>query len=267
MKLTMLGTGNAVVTECYNTCFIIDDNGQLLLVDGGGGNTILRQLKHAEYNWMDIHHIFVTHKHTDHILGIIWIVRMICRFMNQGKYQGEAYIYSHSEVLDIIRNISNMLLPQKETRFIDDKLHLVEIHDGETLNIIGHDTTFFDIQSTKAKQFGFSMDLGNGKTLACCGDEPYAEHEEKYVKDSDWLLHEAFCLYSQRDTFKPYEKHHSTVKDACELAEKLNIKNLLLYHTEDKSFPDRKKLFYEEGSTYYHGKLIVPDDLESIELV
>ena len=39
MKLTMLGTGDALVTECYNTCFIIDDKGQLFMVDGGGGNT------------------------------------------------------------------------------------------------------------------------------------------------------------------------------------------------------------------------------------
>ena len=37
----------------------------------------------------------------------------------------------------------------------------------------------------------------------------------KYVKGSDWLLHEAFCLFGEADTFKPYEKHHSTVKEAC----------------------------------------------------
>lgn len=28
MKLTMLGTGNALVTECYNTCFVIEDSYQ-----------------------------------------------------------------------------------------------------------------------------------------------------------------------------------------------------------------------------------------------
>ena len=38
MKLTMLGTGNALVTACYNTCFLLDEQGELLLVDGGGGN-------------------------------------------------------------------------------------------------------------------------------------------------------------------------------------------------------------------------------------
>ncbi len=27
MKLTMPGTGNALVTECYNTCFVIEEKG------------------------------------------------------------------------------------------------------------------------------------------------------------------------------------------------------------------------------------------------
>ncbi len=266
MRLTMLGTGNGLVTECYNTCFIIDDNGQLFMVDGGGGNTVLHQIKHAGYDWMDIRHIFVTHKHVDHLMGIMWMVRMICQFMNHGDYKGEAYIYSHKEVLDLIEDMAGNLLLGKETRFIGDRLHLVEVRDDETVNIIGHDTTFFDIGSTKANQYGFSMDIGNGKKLTCCGDEPYTEREEKYAKDSEWLLHEAFCLYSQRDIFDPYEKHHSTVKDACELAEKLNVKNLLLYHTEDKNLSDRARLYKEEGTQYYHGNMFIPDDLEYIEL-
>ena len=41
MRLTMLGTGNALVTEVYNTCFVIENENQYLLVDGGGGSEIL----------------------------------------------------------------------------------------------------------------------------------------------------------------------------------------------------------------------------------
>lgn len=266
MKLTMLGTGNALVTECYNTCFVIEDNGQCFMVDGGGGSAVLHQLKHAGYDWKDIRHIFVTHKHVDHLMGIIWMVRMICQSMKRGEYEGEAYIYSHEEVLDLIRDISEKLLPQKITGFIGDRLHLVEVRDGETMDVIGHDITFFDIRSTKAKQYGFCMDLRNGRKLTCCGDEPYDDSEEQYAKNSEWLLHEAFCLYSERDIFDPYEKHHSTVKDACELAERLNVGNLVLYHTEDRNLDSRKKLYAEEGSRYYHGNLFIPDDLESIDL-
>ena len=80
------------------------------------------------------------------------------------------------------------------------------------------------------------------------------------------MLHEAFCLYGQRDIFEPYKKNHSTVKDACELAEKLQVPNLVLYHTEDRNIKNRKALYMAEGREYYHGNLLVPDDLETFEL-
>ena len=63
MKLTMLGAGNAMVTECYNTCFVISDKEKYFMVDGGGGNAVLRQLKHAGFSAGDMKEIFVTHKH------------------------------------------------------------------------------------------------------------------------------------------------------------------------------------------------------------
>ena len=78
MKLTMLGTGNALVTECYNTCFVLSDEYGHFLVDGGGGNTVLSQLKKAGIDLMDVHEIFVTHKHVDHIMGIVWVIRIYC---------------------------------------------------------------------------------------------------------------------------------------------------------------------------------------------
>ena len=66
MRLTMLGTGNALVTEVYNTCFVIENENQYLLVDGGGGSEILKRLKDAKISIADIHHIFVTQTHRPH---------------------------------------------------------------------------------------------------------------------------------------------------------------------------------------------------------
>lgn len=266
MKLTILGTGNAVVTRCYNTCFIFDDNGKYFLVDGGGGNGILRQLEDANIPWKEIRDIFITHKHLDHLTGIIWMIRMICQNMKRGTYEGEANLYGHAEVLQMAHDIACMVLQPKEAAYMGDRLHLITVENGETREIIGHDVTFFDIGSTKAKQFGFSMDLGNGEKLTCCGDEPYSPCEEPYANGSKWMLHEAFCLYRDADRFKPYEKHHSTVKDACELAQTLGVENLILYHTEDKTIEHRKELYTAEGKLYFSGNLFVPDDLETFTL-
>lgn len=82
----------------------------------------------------------------------------------------------------------------------------------------------------------------------------------------DVRLHEAFCLYSERDIFKPYEKAHSTVKDACELAERLKCKNLLLFHTEDSHINERQMLYKKEGMKHFSGMLHIPNDREIIEL-
>lgn len=268
----MLGTGNALVTECYNTCFVLTDEmktgtERYFMVDAGGGAQVLQQLKKAGLDWKDMRDIFITHKHIDHFTGMIWMVRLITQNMKAGKYEGEARIYGHAEVIGLLDQICRLLLQPGQTKFIGDRLHLIPVEDGETREINGHSVTFFDIGSTKAKQFGFTYQLDGGRKLCCCGDEPYnREYEESYAAGSDWLLHEAFCLYDERETFKPYEKHHSTVKDSAELAEGLKVPNLLLYHTEDKNILERKVRYTEEAARFYRGRVFVPEDLETVTL-
>ena len=213
-ELIMLGTGNATVTKCYNTCFILQTKETVLLVDGGGGNGILNQLEKVDVPIDSIHDMFVTHAHTDHILGAVWMIRIIAQRASNGHYFG-------------------------------------------TFRVYGHD---------KEKQYGFRALLPNGKSLVCLGDEPYNEQVRSYTEGVDWLLCEAFCLYKDRERFKPYEKHHSTALDAGRLAQQLGIKRLLLYHTEDKTLATRKESYTEEASREFSGLVYVPDDLEKILL-
>ena len=266
MDLTILGTGNALVTECYNTCFVLSDKKQHFLVDGGGGSTILKHLKEANIRFNDIHDIFITHKHIDHILGLLWVIRGICQAMKQDTYPGEARIYGHLDVIRLLDEMARNLLNEKEIQFLGKRLFFIPVSDRESKWIIDHKVTFFDIHSTKTKQYGFSMWLDEEKKLTCCGDEPYNPVYRDLAEGSDWMLHEAFCLYSEAPIYKPYEKHHSTVREACEQANALHIKNLVLYHTEDDHILERKTLYLREGSTYFNGNLFIPDDLDVISL-
>ena len=80
-RLTVLGTGNAAVTRCYNTCFLLDLPQGYLLCDAGGGNGILSQLEKAGVDLAQIHHLILTHAHSDHLLGAVWVVRMVAAAM------------------------------------------------------------------------------------------------------------------------------------------------------------------------------------------
>jgi len=65
------------------------------------------------------------------------------------------------------------------------------------------------------------MRAGGTERLTCCGDEPLKECGRRYAEGVRWLLHEAFCEDAQEAFFHAHEYFHSTVKEACETAERL----------------------------------------------
>jgi ribonuclease Z len=262
----VLGTGFAMATKCFNTCFYLETEKGLFLTDAGGGNGILRQLEETPFKFGDCHHMFVTHGHTDHVLGVIWVMRKVADLMNKGKYEGQFHIYCHDVVKDMLIAMTKMTLKKKDFARVGTDILVHEVQDGESVELPFANLTAFDICSTKAKQFGYRLVFPDGMKFVCLGDEPYNEHDREYAAGADWLLAEAFCRYEDREVFQPYEKNHSTVKEASELAEELKAKNLVLYHTEDKHIATRKQDYSAEAAKYYGGKIFVPDDLDAIAL-
>lgn len=268
-QITMLGTGNATVSQIYNTCFVLQTPSTLMLVDAGGGNGILAQLKKINVQISDIHHLFVTHAHTDHVLGVIWVIRMVAQCKG---YEGLLHVYGNDKVMKVIKTIIDMILAKKQLAKVAERVVFHQLEDGDCFEVGGMKLECFDIQSTKEKQFGFRAELpssdesGKPLVLACLGDEPYNEQNRRYIVGADWMMCEAFCLYADRDTFKPYEKCHSTALDAGKLAEELGVKNLILYHTEEKTLANRKENYTREAAKNFKGRIFVPDDLEVIEL-
>lgn len=268
-QITMLGTGNATVSQIYNTCFVLQTPSTLMLVDAGGGNGILAQLKKINVQISDIHHLFVTHAHTDHVLGGIWVIRMVAQCKG---YEGLLHVYGNDKVIKVIKTIIDMILAKKQLAKVAERVVFHQLEDGDCFEVGDMKLECFDIQSTKEKQFGFRAELPSSDesdkplVLACLGDEPYNEQNRRYIVGADWMMCEAFCLYADRDTFKPYEKCHSTALDAGKLAEELGVTNLILYHTEEKTIANRKENYTREAAENFKGRIFVPDDLEVIEL-
>ena len=64
-----------------------------------------------------------------------------------------------------------------------------------------------------------------------------------------------------------YKKNHSTALSAAQTMNDLGVKNLILYHTEESHGSERKRLYTEEAESVFNGNIIVPEDLEEIQLV
>lgn len=222
-KIIMLGTGHGFVYNCYNTCFLLQNDDEYFLIDTGGSAHIVQNLEKLN-------------------------------------------IYCNDEVANAIKNIYPNLFPDVYVEEIDRYLKVIVLQNNETKEITNRKYTFFDVIASKNKLYGFETLFDNNKKLVFLGDETCNPLLYDRIKNSDYVMHEAFCLDSEQDIFKPYEKKHSTVKSVCENFANLNIKNLILCHTEDTHLVNRKELYTKEAQKYFNGNVIVPNDLEFIEI-
>lgn len=264
-KIIMLGTGSGGTLDLYNTCFVIRNDKGNFLVDTGGSIEIIRRLKQVNIEIKDLRHIFISHSHTDHILGLIWLFKKLGRASINGEIKSKINIYCNDVVYQSILEVSKHVLQEKLVAGI---LKVVDFHilsNEQKIEINGINYTFFDIQAKGTKQFGFECII-NEKRLVFLGDETLNPNLYERVKGADYVMHEAFCLDSEENIFHAYEKYHSTVKSASEVMNSLEVKNLILYHTEESHGNKRKELYTQEGKENFRGNVYVPDDIETLEL-
>lgn len=264
--ITALGTGTADSVKYFQTAFFIQDSNTNLLIDTGGGSGILSQLDRFTIPLGEIQNIFITHKHIDHIFGLFWILR----FRGAAIYAGEApnlTIYASRENISLIQEVSKKFLKEKVIALFNSKILFLPIEDTEGLYIGDWKVDFFNIRSRKEDQWGCNIMFPTDKKIAFIGDEPYTEAVSSYCENVDYLFHDAYCLEKDRHLFNPQEISHSTVKEAAKNAQTAQVKNLILFHTEDKStFGSRKELYTDEAKQEFSGNIFVPNDGDIIEI-
>ena len=265
--LYVFGTGHALVTKLYNTCYALYDGTSFFHLDGGGGSQILAIWEQMRVSPGLVRNLFISHRHIDHILGCVWIVRKIAEEMLLDRYAGIFRVYAHDPLMQTFLSICRGTLQPSLRSLFDRRILFIAVKDRQTVELdSAHRVTFFDTGSANVDQFGCRLTGRSGRRITFLGDEPYHPCSAEYVEDCDWLIAEALCLESEDRIHRAHATHHSTVKDACVIAERLRVKNLVIAHTEDTHGAEHKLLYAVEGSAYYHGNLWVPDDREIIAL-
>lgn len=264
-RIIMLGTGNGGTIDLYNTCFTIQNENGNFLIDTGGSIEIIKRLNQVGIKLEDVKNIFISHSHTDHILGLIWMFKKMWAIAKQGKIKEKINIYCNDVVYEAIKGVANYILPQPLMDAIYKVINFVVLNDCDKYTINGVDYEFFDIHAKKTKQFGFECKL-DGNRFIFLGDETLNPELNERVRNADYVTHEAFCLDKEEEIFHAYLKNHSTALSVSKTMNELNIKNLILYHTEESHGIERKRLYTEEAESIFKGNIIVPNDLEEIKL-
>lgn len=261
-KLIFLGTGHALAYHCYTTCLALTDGAHTFVTDGGGGNSVFMQMERANMRPDEVTDLFISHAHTDHLIGAIWLVRVIGHQFDRSGRTTPLHVYGHASVLETFRTICNLLVGGQVLSHFDKDIIFHAVESGDT-HTIGHwQVTFFDTGAAKTTQYGWRATLENGKTLVFLGDEPLTDVGLPYAKDADYLVHEAMCLEADADKYHPHRIHHSSVVDAANNATRAGAKHLILFHAEDKDLDTRKARYTAEAAAHFDGPVDAPDDLD-----
>ena len=262
MKLHILGTGHAMAFNNYNTCYVIEENGEYMLVDAGGGNRVITRLKEAEIDISKIDYAFCTHTHTDHLLGFAWIVRLNFHAYKAGIKEKPFTIYGSAECVDAIKTLAKITLGEKAYEsVIDKKILFKEVKNGEKLQILGLNFEFFDTFAVDMPQMGFYI---KDKDFVFAGDVPLNETYFERFKNVKYLCLEALC--SEHELKKGgIPNKHFPVNKSAQTAQTIHAKNLILWHTADR-LPNRQEVYLKEAQSVYDGNVLIPNDLDVIEI-
>lgn len=243
MRLTILGSGTAApLLERSNAGYLLEVGNLKFLLDSGAGT--IRRLLEAKADLFDIHHIFYTHLHNDHIndLGaIIWS-------NNYGGTRKKALnLYGPKGFKKYYKILVNKLLKPHKLYF---DVNIKELKNSRleigSIKIKTHKIRHSSTTKSVAYRFEFK-----GKSFVYTGDAEYTDDVAEIAKDCDALLTEC----SLPDNKK--EEGHLTPSLAGKIAAEANVKTLILTHF----YPEVLKTdIKKQCKRTFSGKIILAKD-------
>ena len=270
LSVTILGNNSAVPAfDRHPTSQVVTLDGNNYLVDCGEGTQI--QMIKYKIRRGKISHIFISHLHGDHYFGLIGLINSFSLLGHQQELHvfGPSPL---KEIIELQLKVADTQLcyplhihpiTEAATLLDNEKLSVKCFRTNHRIECYGF--SFREkrkprkllIEAVKENSIPLSFyenlrlgedfvttageiiknewvteDAPRGRTYAYCADTRYTESIIPYIQGADMIYHESTYLDSLRD--RANERFHTTAKQAGQIAQKANVKKLLLGHFSSK---------------------------------
>lgn len=254
-RVILIGTGDPLNEERAQSSLAVPLAGnETLLVDASSGTVLLRQLKAAGIPLESIRHLFITHRHFDHVGGLAPLLVALTSLP-----EASLTVHAPPETLRALHDLLDLTIPGVET-WIGDRLHWNEIAPGEPTTAGDAEVTPFTVEHG-LECVGFRIVQAN-TTIVYAADTQPSPGVVRNAKDVDLLIHEAYGV--AEDAEQAHTFGHSTATDAGKAALAAGAKRLVLTHLRAERFVDPDALL-EEARTIFDGPVEVARDLDAFD--
>ncbi|MBN2891122.1 MAG: ribonuclease Z [Bacteroidales bacterium] len=295
-EIQILGSGSAIPTKDRSlTAQIITAYKEPYLIDCGEGTQL--QMRRFDVKFSKIKHIFISHLHGDHFFGLFGLISTYNLLGRKSTLN--IYAHKELEDMLLCENsplkIDELVFDIKFHHLSDEEKIIYENnnlivksfplnHRIKTCgflfqqkvrqpNIIKEKITEFNlsIQQILDLKAGKDIEIDNKlfpnneltnsppapKSYAYCSDTAYFENIIPIIQNTDLLFHEA--TFSEKDAMNAEKTGHSTASDAANIAQKANVKQLLIGHFSTR-YPNLNYLL-KEAQNIFPNTILTEDGL------
>ena len=271
IKVTLLGTGTPLpIMERFGASILVEAGSETLLFDAGRG--CLQRLRQVNVFYNKINALFLTHLHSDHIVGIpdLWLTGWLT-----SERATPLEVFGPTGTDGLVTNLQKAFAYDIKIRIEDDKangqgsrLLPKEIKQGVIYEKNGVKVIAFDVDHYPVvPAFGYRIEY-KGHSVVLSGDTRYSQNLVSYAKGADLLIHEvaiAADTLSKSDSKYHILAHHTTPEQAAKVFNQVRPK-LAAYSHIVNIYAQKEEDIGKRTKAIYTGPLILGKDLMSFSI-
>lgn len=274
LRVTLLGTGAPPpVMDRFGPSTLVEAGEEKFIFDAGRG--AMQRLFQLKIPFADVTGLFLTHHHSDHVVGIpdLWLTGWIGQ--PWGRRRVPLRVWGPAGTKEMMSHLERAYQVDIRVRSRNYPAQGVAVHAEDITEGLVHEkndlkVTAFEVDhgSEILLAFGYRIDYA-GRSAVISGDTTFNENLIRFSQGADLLVHEVAAapeeLLRTTEQYQRITKNHTTPTQAGEVFTRVRPKLAVYTHillfgdltAEDLIAPTRKK---------YSGPLEVGEDLMIIEV-
>jgi ribonuclease Z len=273
LKVTLLGTGSPTpAMNRFGPSTLVEAGEQKFLFDAGRG--ALQRLTQLKVRWPDVEGVFLTHLHSDHLVGLpdLWLTGS---FLSPGR-KSPLRVWGPSGTKRMMAQLAQAYeydigIRQKDDRLLPEDVAILaeDISEGFVYEKGGVKITVFEVDHKPVKAYGYRIDYA-GRSVVLSGDTSVSENLIRHAQSVDLLVHEVVSPESLLRAGIPQVRvalilaQHTTPEQAGEVFSKVKPRLAVYSHIIPPSATESDLIMPTRKT--YSGPVELGEDLMVIEI-